>query len=102
MRYFLQYDPATALTKVKCPVLVLFGEKDLQVPPKQSRKPVEDALKKGGNTSYKVVVFPNANHLFQNAKTGSPSEYGTLPKEFVPGFLETITGWILERVSVVK
>ena len=33
-RYFLVYDPAVALAKVKCPVLAINGEKDLQVPPK--------------------------------------------------------------------
>lgn len=102
MRFFLQYDPQAALAKVKCPVLVLFGEKDLQVPPKQSLKPIENALKKGENMNYKVVVFPDANHLFQKARTGSPAEYGTLPKEFVPDFLETISSWILERVTIVK
>src|SRR6202000_2220419 len=30
-RYFLAFDPATALRKVKCPVLALNGEKDVQV-----------------------------------------------------------------------
>jgi hypothetical protein len=102
MKFFLPYDPALALTKVKCPALALFGEKDLQVPPKQSEKPMIDALEKSGNKDYKVVIFPNANHLFQSANTGSPSEYGSLPKEFAPGFLETVSGWILERVTVVK
>ncbi len=35
-RYFLTYDPATALRKVTCPVLAINGEKDTQVPPKQN------------------------------------------------------------------
>ena len=34
-RFFLTYDPKTALKKVKCPVLAINGEKDLQVPPKK-------------------------------------------------------------------
>jgi pimeloyl-ACP methyl ester carboxylesterase len=102
MKYFLQYEPSFSLSKVKCPVLILFGEKDLQVPPKQNEKPMVDALKKGGNTDYKVIIIPNANHLFQEAKTGSPSEYGTLKKEFVPGFLDAVSGWILQRVTIVK
>ena len=75
MRYFLNYDPAPALTKVTCPVLVLFGEKDLQVPPKQNQKFMEDALRTGGNNDFTVKIFPNANHLFQEAGTGSPNEY---------------------------
>lgn len=94
MRYFLSYDPSYALEKVTCPVLMLFGGKDLQVPVGQNRKPMEDALLKAGNTQYVVKVFHDANHLFQEAGTGSPNEYPQLPKEFVPGFLDEITDWI--------
>jgi len=35
-QYFLTYDPAMALRKVTCPVLVLNGEKDKQVIPGQN------------------------------------------------------------------
>jgi pimeloyl-ACP methyl ester carboxylesterase len=99
MKYFMQYDPAPMLEKVSCPVYVLFGGKDLQVPPKQNEKPILDALKKGGNEEVSVEVFPTANHLFQDAVTGSPSEYGQLKKEFVPGFLDKITEWIQVKVQ---
>lgn len=94
MKYFLSYDPSYTLEKVTCPVLMLFGGKDLQVPVGQNQKPMEDALKKAGNSDYTTKIFPNANHLFQEAGTGSPNEYTQLPKEFVPGFLDEITEWI--------
>jgi hypothetical protein len=94
MRYFMSYDPSYALEKVTCPVLLLFGGKDLQVPVGQNQKPMEDALKKAGNSDYTVRIYPDANHLFQEAGTGSPNEYPQLPKEFVPGFLDEITEWI--------
>lgn len=94
MRYFMSYDPSYALEKVTCPVLLLFGGKDLQVPVGQNQKPMEDALRKAGNQEYIVKVFPGANHLFQEAGTGSPNEYPQLPKEFIPGFLDEITEWI--------
>ncbi len=94
MRYFMSYDPSYALEKVTCPVLLLFGGKDLQVPVGQNQKPMEDALRKAGNQEYVVKVFPGANHLFQEAGTGSPGEYPQLPKEFVLGFLDEITEWI--------
>ena len=102
MRYFLSYDPAPTLQKVKCPVLMLFGELDLQVPPAQNQAPMEKALREGGNKDNITVVFPKANHLFQSAATGSPTEYAKLPKEFVPDFLDTIKDWITKRVTVVK
>ena len=94
MRYFMSYDPSYALEKVTCPVLMLFGGKDLQVPVGQNQKPMEDALKKAGNSDYTTRIYPDANHLFQEAGTGSPNEYAQLPKTFVPNFLDDITEWI--------
>jgi len=100
--YFLSYDPLPALKKVKCPTLLLFGELDLQVPAEMSQKAMVQALKEGGNKDFEAKVFPKANHLFQEATTGSPSEYAKLPKEFVPGFLDFITVWILKHVVAIN
>ena len=69
MFYFLKYDPATALTKVTCPVLAANGSKDLQVPPKENLDAIKNALKKGGNKKATVIEFPDLNHLFQECKT---------------------------------
>ncbi len=101
-QFFLKLDPSPILEKVKCPVLLTFGELDLQVPAEWSKEAMVKALERGGNKDFKARIFPKANHLYQAAKTGSPSEYMSLAKEFVPGFLEFMSGWILERVDVVK
>ena len=42
-----------------------------------------------------VTVDADANHLFMAATTGQLSEYATLPRVFVPGFLEDATRWLL-------
>ena len=99
LRYFLDYDPAGTLRTIDTPILALFGELDLQVPPAQNRGPLEQALRDGNHPDYTVRVLPRANHLFITATTGSPTEYATLEKVFVPEFLPLITEWILERVS---
>jgi len=102
MKYFMAYDPAPALEKVKCPVLLLFGGLDLQVPNSQNEKPMVDALTRGRNKDFQVKIFPEANHLFQKAITGGVSEYSKLPKEFLPGFLEFVNAWIQSRVTVSR
>ena len=94
MRFLLTFDPATALAQVTCPVLAVFGAKDIQVPPSLNRKPVEASLAK--NTRTKVVEYPTANHLFQDAITGQVAEYQVLDKAFVAGFLADLTSWIRE------
>jgi dienelactone hydrolase len=99
--FFLEYDPAPTLEKVACPVLLLFGELDLQVPAEMNNKAMVKALRKGGNKDFTAKIFPKANHLFQSAETGSPSNYAKLSKEFVPGFLDYITDWIKRRVDIV-
>jgi dienelactone hydrolase len=101
-RYFLSYDPAPVLEQLKCPVLALFGGKDLQVSVKQNLPVMEQAFKKGHNAQVAFKVFPEANHLFLKAKTGSPSEYASLEKTFVPGFLDTISSWILKVTGAAK
>jgi hypothetical protein len=62
----------------------------------------EDALKNEKNSDYTVKVFPKANHLFLAAKSRSPKEYGTLKKEFIPGFLETMSEWILRHLTIPR
>jgi pimeloyl-ACP methyl ester carboxylesterase len=96
-RSFISFDPATALERVTCPVLAIFGDRDMQVPPALNRPPVEAALARAGNRQVTTKVYLEANHLFQPAKTGSPSEYTALPKAFVPGLLDDIAAWIAAR-----
>lgn len=95
MRYFITFDPAPVLAAVRCPVLAVFGERDVQVPPSTNRAPLEAAFAKGGNSRVTVKVYPEANHLFIASKTGQVAEYATLPKEFVPGFLTDVSTWIV-------
>ena len=99
MQYFIKYDPAPALEKVKCPVLAVNGEKDLQVPPKENLQAIEKALRKGGNEAVTIKEFKNLNHLFQECKTGSPQEYATIDQTFSPIALEEITKWILVKTK---
>ncbi len=97
MRYFVNYDPATALSKVTCPVLVLNGAKDLQVSPEQNLPPIRRALETGGNKHFEIVELPGLNHLFQTATTGSPNEYAQIDETIAPVALQTIAGWIVQQ-----
>ena len=96
-RYFLAYDPAVALRKVTCPVLVLNGEKDLQVPPALNLPPIRKALDEAGNKHVEIDEMPGLNHLFQTAKTGSPAEYGEIEETMSPAVLDKIAAWILQQ-----
>ncbi|MBK7996760.1 MAG: alpha/beta fold hydrolase [Blastocatellia bacterium] len=101
-RFFLEYDPRPTLKNVKCPVLAVNGEKDLQVPYQENLSEIEKALKEAKNKDFQIKSFPNLNHLFQTAKTGSPTEYGSIEETFAPVALKEVGDWILARVSVNK
>ena len=98
-RFFIDFDPAPTLAKVTVPVLAIVGEKDLQAPPTENAKLIEAALKKGGNKNYTVQVMPGLNHLFQTAKTGLPTEYGSIEETISPDALQTISDWILKQTT---
>jgi dienelactone hydrolase len=100
-RFFIDYDPKPALEQVMCPVLFLFGELDTQVPMEVNGMAILDVLKQSGNNDYTLKMIPKANHLFQSANTGGPSEYMSLEKKFVPGFLQFVSDWVLKRVDIV-
>jgi fermentation-respiration switch protein FrsA (DUF1100 family) len=96
-RYFFTYDPATSLRKVQCPVLVLSGSLDLQVPPKQNLPAIRKALEEGGNKHYEIDELPGLNHLFQTAKTGAPNEYAEIEETISPVVLDKIANWVLKQ-----
>ena len=93
-RYFLNYDPRTALRNVKVPVLVMNGDKDLQVIASQNVPEVEKALRAGGNKRVTVRLMRGLNHLFQHTETGSPQEYGTIDETFAPEAIKEIAAFI--------
>ncbi|MBI2680359.1 MAG: alpha/beta hydrolase [Candidatus Solibacter usitatus] len=98
-RYFIRYDPAPVLQKVKCPVLAINGELDLQVLADQNLPAIEAALKAGGNKDYEVRKLAKLNHLLQTAETGSPAEYGKIEETMAPVALDAISDWIVRRTT---
>jgi pimeloyl-ACP methyl ester carboxylesterase len=101
-RYFLDYDPRGNLEHVTVPVLALNGEKDLQVPHEQNLPTIEAALRAGGNQDITIRLLPGLNHLFQTAKTGSPSEYAGIEETFAPAALDVISSWITQRFGTAR
>jgi uncharacterized protein len=95
----LQYDPATSLRKLTCPVLAINGEKDRQVPPGQNLPAIRKALTESGDKNFEVDELPGLNHLFQTAKTGSFGEYATISETISPVPLDKIASWIHKQSS---
>jgi pimeloyl-ACP methyl ester carboxylesterase len=98
-RHFLTYDPGPVLEKVKCPVLAICGEKDLQVDPKLNLPPIEAALKAAGNKDYTIKELPGLNHLLQQSKDGGIAEYQQIEETINPAALELVATWLQQRTA---
>ena len=99
MKFFLTYDPASTMRRVKTPVLILTGSRDQQAVPEEVALQ-EAAFKEGGNTDVTARVLPDLNHLFVHDTDGFPGNYAKLPP---PVMMQTevvamITDWLAQRL----
>ncbi|NVK55970.1 MAG: alpha/beta fold hydrolase [Alteromonadaceae bacterium] len=98
-RSFLSYQPATVLPKLTMPVLALNGDKDIQVSAASNIPAMRKLFGESGNNNVTLLTLPGQNHLFQEATTGLPDEYGKLTQTMAPATLATISQWITEQVK---
>ena len=92
----VKFDPDPAHGRL---VLALYGELDTQVSAETNSEAFSQAVVGTGNLDYTVTTISGANHLFQEAVTGSPNEYGGLEPEFAPGLVDLLREWLLGQVG---
>jgi alpha-beta hydrolase superfamily lysophospholipase len=99
MKFFLTYDPASTMRKVKTPVLILTGSRDQQAVPEQVPL-MEAAFKEGGNKDVTARVLPDLNHLFVQDTDGFPGNYAKLPPPIMmrADVLTMIGDWLAQRL----
>lgn len=95
LNYFLNFEPAINLAKLKIPVLALNGTFDIQVSSDENLSAIEAALKKGKNKKYEIHTLPSLNHLFQTAKT-KVQTYDSIDETFSPEAANLVGAWILK------
>nr|WP_199079808.1 alpha/beta fold hydrolase [Pedobacter sp. ASV19] len=93
-RYFITFNPAEYLSKVKCPVLALNGTLDSQVECTSNLAGIKSSLQKAGNTHIETLPMEGLNHLLQKANTGAISEYSQIEETINPAVLQKVSTWI--------
>ncbi|MBI5646783.1 MAG: alpha/beta fold hydrolase [Ignavibacteriae bacterium] len=98
-RSLAAFDPSRLLPLVSCPLLALFGDRDLQVPAVLNAPLLTHAAALCADSRTSVRTLPSANHLFQRARSGAPSEYRTLKSEFVDGLSGELVRWLDQFIT---
>lgn len=92
--HFMRYDPTSDLQKVKCPVLALNGDRDIQVDADMNLMAIKQQITSNKNKLVTIKKYSGLNHLFQTCKLGTLSEYGDLNETVNPTVLRDINEWI--------
>ncbi|HEY5408219.1 MAG TPA: acyl-CoA thioester hydrolase/BAAT C-terminal domain-containing protein [Ginsengibacter sp.] len=99
LKYFISTNPGEFWKKVKCPVLVLNGEKDIQVNARENTEAIVASLKDGGNKNVTTIIFPGLNHLFQHCTKCTVAEYKELTETFAPEVLQAMVTWLHKNIK---
>ena len=101
MKFFLNYDPAATMRRVKKPaVLILTGSNDKQAVP-ENVPLMEKAFKEGGNKDVTAKVLPGLDHLFVTDPDGFPGNYAKLPAPIMmkAEVVEMVTDWLVKHLK---
>jgi uncharacterized protein len=91
--HILTFDPLSALAKVRCPVLGVFGELDPLTPAQRTSENMRRVLTEAGHKDFTFKIFPQAGHSLS-----------VLPEKnrMAPGVFDTLRTWLLARIHVAK
>jgi len=102
MRFLLGYDASQGLARAKCPILAIWGDRDLQVPWRENREAMASALEKARHRDHTLRVVEGLNHMFQSCKTCTIGEYMQLEETMAPVVLAEISDWIQVRTRAKR
>ncbi len=88
MWHFLNDNARLDWERVQQNSLLINGGLDIQTPVSLNQPAFQDYLKVKTNLAY--TTLPGINHVFQRAKTGDISEYGTIETTLDPEVLRVI------------
>ncbi len=93
-RQFIVFQAPDYLHQIKCPILVLNGSEDIQVPPIKNQESFKQNISTVSQPHSLVKIIPGVNHLFQTCKKCTVLEYGELEETFSVTALQEIVNWL--------
>ena len=91
----LATDPAKLVPNVRQPILVVQGERDVEVAPTNADRLEALAKARKPPAGVEVVKVPGVNHLMVPAQTGEADEYSTLTdRQISPAASAAVVEWL--------
>jgi uncharacterized protein len=97
-KWVATWDPAPSIASIKCPVLLMFGDRDTDHPSAIAIRKWREGLQQAGNNQATIMVFPGAGHgiLMREGYIGS----GRPP--FADGYADAMLGWLWRHVVTAQ
>ena len=100
----MDLDPAVDIARVRAPILILQGEGDAQVSPRDLPRLAKAA--RASNRDVTVRTFSNDNHLFEAVASSGPQtpqaavqQYLTVPARIDARVLNTLSAWLASHAA---
>jgi len=95
---FVEYNPLLTAHMVRCPVLILHGDRDANVPVRHAHL-LANEMRRGGNVDVTVKILTDHNHLFLKDQDGrfTNKRYFKLlehTNRLSEDLLRTISDWV--------
>jgi len=97
-KFYIAYNATPYYSKVKCPVLLVGGAKDIQVDNATDIPRLAAILKTHGNKKVETHLMPDLNHLFQHCTACTVAEYSKLDETFSPEVLSIMVTWLDKEI----
>jgi hypothetical protein len=100
----LTFSTTEYIEQIQSPTMIMYHGLDFVAHPSFFVPLAEEAIERSGNMDSQVVVIEKANDFAESAKSGHFSEVRSTPPQWYPsyikpGYIETFTNWILERMN---
>lgn len=90
-QWVADYDPATDLSRLLVPTLVVLGGRDRPELTAQMERAWQDAFAAAGNRRATIVEFTGAGH---GGVVEGTHHAGAAPQMYIPGYVEMVDAWL--------
>ncbi len=91
MRSWIQYNPSEEITKLEIPILIIHGDKDIQVEMSQAERLKESA------PQAEYIIVQNMNHILKEIKGGrleNHKSYNESRRKIMPEVISSIANFV--------